>query len=49
MYEGDVVIGDDYVAEGGEAFFYSLGVCQLLVNCGMDERKEVYLYLHFIG
>ena len=22
--EGDVVVGDDYVAEGGEAFFYSL-------------------------
>jgi hypothetical protein len=22
--EGDVVVGDDYVAEGGEPFFYSL-------------------------
>ena len=31
MYEGDVVVGDDYVAEGREAFFYSLFALSILV------------------
>jgi hypothetical protein len=31
VYEGDVVVGDDYVAEGGEAFFYSLGIVSYLL------------------
>ena len=25
VYEGDVVVADDYVTEGGKALFYSLG------------------------
>jgi hypothetical protein len=43
VHEGDVVIGDDDVAEGGEAFFYSLGrmsatgflflVCAVILDC----------------
>jgi hypothetical protein len=48
VYEGDVVVGDDYIAEGGEAFFYSLGIVSFLLFLS-SWLSDVYLYLHFVG
>ena len=46
VYEGDVVVGDDYVAQGGEAFFYSLFDVSTALGCVLG---RMYLYLYFIG